>query len=313
MKVVVTGGLGSIGQCLVSRLSAKEHRVLVLDDESSGIRSSLPKSSNVTFEHMDITNKEKFDRVVESFKPEYVFHLAAHFANQNSVEHPYSDLNVNVIGTINVLEASRKLSGLKKVVYASSSCVYGADDEVMCEDAKVYPHETPYAINKFAAELYVKYYAWYYGVPSISLRIFNTYGPGEMAGVYRNVIPKFIDAALKGETITITGTGKETRDFTYVTDTVALFLKAAFSSEAEGDVFNGGSGLEVTILELAQMIIRQSNSKSKLIFREKRDWDQVSRRCSNISHAVKRLGYCPNVSLAEGLKKTIEWYRAQIQ
>lgn len=313
MKIIVTGGLGSIGQNLIKSLLKKDtESILVIDDGSSGRINSMSQDSRVSFTHLDIYNKEKLDKLVKSYQPDYIYHLAAHFANQNSVDHPYSDINTNVIGTVNLLEAVKESKTFKKFVYASSSCVYGAGKEVMTETDHIYPHETPYAINKFAAELYVKYYAHYFGIPALSIRIFNTYGPGEFAGRYRNVIPNFIHAALHNQDLTITGNGQETRDFTFVSDTTDLMILAATSDEKDGGVYNGGSGREVKIADLANKIIKIANSNSKVLYKSRRDWDLVSKRCSNIEAAQDKLGYNPKVLIDEGLEQTIAWYKSQL-
>lgn len=309
VRIVVTGGLGSIGQNLIHALSTDKIEILVLDDSSSSDLNLAVKDTKVIYQHSDISNREKLATSIKQFQPHYVYHLAAHFANQNSVEFPFSDIQTNVIGTMNIFEALVGQSQLKKIVYASSSCVYGGENEVMSEGDYIYPYETPYAINKYTAELYARYYAHYHKVPAVSMRIFNTYGPGEMPGKYRNVIPNFIKLALFNEDITITGSGEETRDFTFVSDTVDLLIQLAQSSFKNGEVFNGGTGQEVEITKLANLIIELTNSKSKLIYKERRDWDLVRRRVANIDKAKSLLGYYPKISIDEGLKMTIPWYK----
>jgi len=144
---------------------------------------------------------------------------------------------------------------LKKFIYASSSCLYG-DSEIMSEKDYIYPHETPYAINKYTAELYVKYFAHLYKMPTISIRIFNTYGAYEMAGKYRNVIPNFINLALQNKDLIITGDGNESRDFTFVKDSAKLLILAAKSEQKSGEFFNAGRGILVKIKDLAKKIIK---------------------------------------------------------
>lgn len=307
-KVLITGGLGSIGANLVAALRANANEILIIDDCSSNSVIQLDTQSGIRFEHCNVANSEKLGKIVRDFRPQYTFHLAAHFANQNSIDFPFSDLQTNVVGTMNLFEVVKDL-GVTKVVFASSSCVYGVTQEIMSEVDHVYPYETPYAINKFMGELYASYYAHYHNVPIVSARIFNTYGPGERPGKYRNVIPNFIKQALTNDDIVITGTGEETRDFTYVGDTVQLLMLLASSRFGRGEVFNGGTGSEVGILELAKTIIRMTNSRSKLVFKERRDWDLVKRRVANIEKARKFLGYSPQTSLEDGLAKTIPWYK----
>lgn len=312
-RVLVTGGAGAIGVSLVRKILASDPQaVIVLDNESSGDASFLPKDERIIFHRVDISDKAKIQAVLEAADADYIFHLAAHFANQNSVDHPHDDIATNVVGTLNLLEAAKANGRLKKFVYASSSCVYG-DSEVMRETDFIYPYETPYAINKYAAEMYVRYFAHLHKLPTVSIRIFNTFGPYELPGRYRNVIPNFIDKALRGEELVITGTGEETRDFTYVEDTVGLLLLAAHSDIGNGDVFNGGRGEEVTIRTLAQSIIDLSGSASKIVFRPRREWDLVLKRMADTEKSRQTLGYNPTVTLKAGLKTTIQWHKERYE
>ena len=181
----------------------------------------------------------------------------------------------------------------------------------MNEDSSVYPHETPYAINKYVGELYCKYYAEIHQVPVVCARIFNSYGPGEMPGRYRNVIPNFIKKALRGEDIFITGTGEETRDFTYVSDTVDLLIKLADSTFTKAEIFNGGTGTKTSIKYLTETIIRIIDSKSKIVYTTARPWDHVKNRCSDISKSKAKLGYSPKTNFEDGLLETVKWIQSK--
>lgn len=307
-KVLVTGGAGAIGLNLIERLlTTGVESILVLDNLSSGYANYLPDDSRVIFHNSDIGEIETYRTVMEDFKPNYVFHLAAHFANQNSVDHPFKDVQANIIGTMNLLEICKENDQLKKFVYTSSSCVYG-NSSIMREDDYIYPHETPYAINKYTAELYVKYYASMYQIPSISIRVFNTYGPYEPHGQYRNVIPNFIVRALKNEPLFITGDGSETRDFTFVGNTAQLLTLAAKSNVTDGDIFNGGTGKATKIIDLARLILKYTGSSSEIVFKERRNWDAVKDRLSDIEKSRDILGYEPEIALEDGLKATVDWY-----
>ncbi len=308
-NILITGGAGAIGINLVKRLLKLDvNSILIIDNFSSGNKEFIPKDERVEYRYIDISRIDTLFNILNNYEIDYIFHLAAHFANQNSVEHPFSDIQTNIIGTVNLMEfLKNNKKNIKKVVYTSSSCVYG-NIEYMSEDQFIYPYETPYAINKYSAELYMKYYAHLFKIPTISVRLFNTYGPYEKAGRYRNVIPNFIQKALNNEDIIITGNGEETRDFTYVSDTVELLILAALSKVQDGDVFNGGTGIETKIIDLAKMILDITNSKSNIRFKERRNWDLVTRRVSNIEKSKYILGYNPKISLEEGLKKTVEWY-----
>lgn len=308
-KVLITGGFGALGYNLTNYLLKEgNYDIHVLDNLSSGTANF---SSEINFTHMDIGNSEKVFSFFEKYKPNIIFHLAAHFANQNSVDHPISDATTNVLGVINIFEAQRNNPSLQKIIYASSSCVYG-NEAIMNELTPVSPYDTPYAINKYVGELYCKYYAEIHKVPAVCARIFNSYGPGEMPGQYRNVIPNFIKKALGNEDIVITGTGDETRDFTYVTDTVDLLVKLSHSGYRLAEVFNGGTGKKTSIKFLAESIVRLTESSSKILYTEARSWDHVKERCSDISKSSEHLHYSPAVGFEEGIKSTISWIKTKI-
>ncbi len=308
-RVLVTGGAGFIGNNLVRRLLAiGVSQIVIMDNQSSGMSVFLPNDARITFVGMDIDKMDKLNFVINQHEFDYVFHLAAHFANQNSVDHPFSDIQTNIVGTVGLLEILKFHKSLKKFIYASSSCVYGTAAD-MTEDTFIYPSETPYSINKYTAELYTQYYAHLFHVPTVSIRIFNTYGPYELAGKYRNVIPNFIEKAMNGEDLVITGTGKETRDFTFVEDLVELMLLAATGPSHEGEIFNGGTGNKTEILQMAEIIMKATQSTSSLVFKPARNWDKVKDRMSNTSKSAKGLGYKPKVGIKEGLEKTIKWYQ----
>lgn len=307
--VCVTGGVGAIGINLVIRLLAEGvEKVVVIDNLSSGQKSFLPSDERIVFYYVDIFRYDELLCALSSYSFDYVFHLAAHFANQNSVEHPISDIQTNIVGTVNLLEILKTQKKLKKVIYASSSCLYG-ESEHMSELSCTYPYETPYAINKYASELYIKYYAEMFEIPTISIRIFNTFGPYEVFGAYRNVIPKFVHKALLSEDILITGDGFEIRDFTYIDDTVELFILAALSNVVDGRFFNGGTGKETKIIDLANLILEYCDSDSRIVHCERRKWDKVSYRVSNIELSQSVLGYNPRFDIRDGLLRYIEWYR----
>lgn len=308
-RILVTGGAGFIGNNLVRKLlSLDVSAILIMDNQSSGMSVFLPNDPRITFVGMDIDKMDKLNFVINQHEFDYVFHLAAHFANQNSVDHPFSDIQTNIVGTVSLLEILKYHKSLKKFVYASSSCVYGTAHH-MSEDTFIYPSETPYSINKYAAELYTQYYAHLFHVPTVSIRIFNTYGPYEMAGKYRNVIPNFIEKAINGEDLVITGTGKESRDFTYVEDLVDLMLNAAVSAPGHGEIYNGGTSDRTEILQMAELIKEYTGSTSAIVFKPARNWDKVKDRLSDTSRSVKELGYEPSIKIQEGLKRTIKWYQ----
>jgi len=310
-KILVTGGCGAIGRNLVKNLSKDgNYDIYVLDDLSSS--KELPPMRNVEFIHISVTNSEKLTPLLSKLEPNFIFHLAAHFANQNSVDYPVSDIMTNILGFVHVLESQRGNQNLEKIVYSSSSCVYG-NIQFMNEEADVSPYETPYAINKYVGELYCKYYSEIHNLPTVCVRIFNTFGPGEYPGEYRNVIPNFIAKALKDEPLVITGTGNETRDFTFVDNTVDLLCKSAFSEYRAGEVFNSGTGTVQKISDIAKMIIALTDSKSTISFTGARRWDHVSNRRSDILKSREALGYSPVLDIENQLQATCEWMRNEFK
>ncbi len=309
--VLVTGGAGCIGSNLckaLSELGAK--KVIILDDLSASYRWNIPVADNIEFVRGSILDEEKLKQVFYE-KPDYVFHLAAHFANQNSVEHPETDLMVNGLGTLKILEYCR-LTDVSRVVYASSGCsVYGAQAPLpLKEDFVSLDLDTPYQIHKLLGELYCNYFYNLYGLPVVRARYFNVYGPGEVPGRYRNVIPNFMYWALNGMPLPITGTGEETRDFTYVSDIVDGTLRCGVVKKAVGEAFNLASETETRIIDLANWINELTGNKAGIVFKERRSWDRATRRRASIEKAREILGYEPKVDIKTGLKKTLEWFKA---
>ena len=307
-RVLVTGGAGCIGSNLVRALvKANVEKVIVLDDFSSSYRWNLPNHPGVTLVSGSILCEENLKRAF-SEKPQYVFHLAAHFANQNSVDHPETDLMVNGLGTLKVLQYSH-LVGVEKFVFASSGCsVYGSQALLPLKEDFVSLHlDTPYQIHKLLGELYCNYFHNYYGLPVAIARYFNVYGLGEVPGKYRNVIPNFIWWALHKQPLPITGTGEETRDFTFVEDIVDGTLRIGIIKEAVGEAINLASETETRVIDLAHWINELSGNEAEVIFKPRRDWDKVIKRRASIEKARKILGYQPETEMKAGLKKTYEW------
>ena len=309
-KILVTGGAGAIGSNLVKTLlKADPELVIVIDDLSSGHLWNLPKDPRVYFMHGSILDDEKMKRAF-SFKPQYVFHLAAHFANQNSVDHPETDLLVNGLGTLKVLEYAH-LVDVERLVYASSGCsVYGSNAPLPLREDYVSLHlDTPYQINKLVGELYCNYFHDYYGLPVAIARYFNVYGPGEVPGKYRNVIPNFMWWAMNNQPLPITGTGEETRDFTFVDDIVDGTLRMGVIKEAVGEAINLSSGKETKIIDLAKMINEITGNKAGIVFKPRRDWDKAIRRRASIEKARKILGYQPKTEMKDGLRRVYKWFK----
>lgn len=309
-RVLVTGGCGCIGSNLIKALlKAEPEKIVVIDDLSASYEWNLPKDHRVVFIEGSILDEEKMKRAF-SFKPHYVFHLAAHFANQNSVDHPETDLLVNALGTLKTLEYAN-LVGVERFVFASSGCsVYGSQAPLPLREDFVSLHlDTPYQINKLVGELYCNYFHDYYGLPVAIARYFNVYGPGEVPGRYRNVIPNFIWWAMHGQPLPITGTGEETRDFTYVDDIVDGTLRMGVVEEAVGEAINLASGAETRIIDLANWINEITGNKAGVVFKPRRDWDKAIRRRASIEKARRILGYEPKTDMKTGLRKVYEWIK----
>lgn len=307
-KVLVTGGAGCIGSNLVQALvRADVEKVVVLDDFSSSPKWNLSNHPEIFLVNGSVLNEENLKRAF-SEKPHYVFHLAAHFANQNSVDHPETDLMVNGLGTLKVLQYSH-LAGVERFVFASSGCsVYGNRAPLPLKEDFVSLHlDTPYQIHKLLGELYCNYFHDYYGLPVAIARYFNVYGPGELPGRYRNVIPNFIWWALHKKPLPITGTGEETRDFTFVDDIVDGTLRMGVVKEAVGEAINLASETETRVIDLANWINELAGNEAGVVFKPRRDWDKVVRRRASIEKARKILGYEPKVDIKTGLKRTYEW------
>jgi nucleoside-diphosphate-sugar epimerase len=308
-RILVTGGAGCIGSNLIrTLLRAEPERIIVIDDLSASYEWNLPKDAKVVFIRGNILDEERMKRAF-SFKPHYVFHLAAHFANQNSVDHPETDLLVNALGTLKTLEYANLVS-VERFVFASSGCsVYGSQAPLPLREEYVSLHlDTPYQINKLVGELYCNYFHDYYGLPVTIARYFNVYGPGEVPGKYRNVIPNFMWWALHDKPLPITGTGEETRDFTFVGDIVDGTLRMGVVKEAVGEAINLASETETKVLDLANWINELTGNKAGIIFKPRRSWDRVTRRRASIEKAKKILGYEPKTEMKDGLKKTYEWF-----
>jgi UDP-glucose 4-epimerase len=307
-RILITGGAGCIGSNLTKALlKADPEKIVVIDDLSASYEWNIPKDPKVLFIWASILDKDSMKRAF-SFRPHFVFHLAAHFANQNSVDHPEDDLLVNGLGTLRTLEYAN-LAGVERFVYASSGCsVYGSKAPLPLREDYVSLHlDTPYQMNKLVGELYCNYFHDYYKLPVAVARFFNVYGPGEVPGQYRNVIPNFIWWAMHGQPLPITGTGEETRDLTFVDDIVDGALRMGAVKEAVGEAINLASETETRIIDLANLIIELAGKETKIIHRDRRDWDKVVKRRASIDKARRILGYEPNTNIRTGLRKTHEW------
>jgi UDP-glucose 4-epimerase len=306
--VLVTGGAGCVGSNLTKALIKAEAKIIILDDLSSAYKWNIPQSDRVSFVEGSILDDQMLKRVFKS-KPSYIFHLAAHFANQNSVDNPEIDLMVNGLGILKVLEYAH-LTGIKRFVYSSSGCgVYGLSSKMPFQehDISVSLH-TPYQVTKLIGELYSNYYYNLYNLPIVNARFFNVFGPGEVPGKYRNVIPNFMYWAIKKQSLPITGDGTETRDWTYVDDIVNGLLSMGVEEKAIGEAFNLGSGEEHRVVDMANLVNQITGNNAGVTFVARRDWDVKTRLLSSIDKANKLLGYKPEMSFENGIKELYNWF-----
>lgn len=309
--ILVTGGAGAIGSNLSRALAeCGAAKVVILDDLSASREWNVPNLPNVLFVKGDMTNDVDLKRVFHE-KPSHIFHLAAFFANQNSVDFPERDLLVSQLGTIKLLEYAVTQGNIKRFVYAGSGCaIYGAQAPLPLKEDFVSMHlTTPYQISKMAGELYANFYWHHYGLPIVKTRFFNSYGPGEVPGQYRNVIPNFMYWSMKGQPLPITGEGKMTRDFTFVGDIVDALLRAGYYEKAIGEEMNIAAGREIEIVQLADLINQITGNSAGIVRAERRKWDTKSRLLASIDKARDILGYNPQTRFEDGLSVLHGWFQ----
>lgn len=309
LKVLVTGGAGSVGSNLARKISESEAKeVIILDNLSSAYRWNIPRAENIRFVEGDILNDDVL-RMVFKEKPDLVYHLAAHFANQNSVDNPELDLMVNGLGTLKLLQYSQ-LTDVNRFIYSSSSCgVYSKETKIPFEEHEISINlHTPYQVTKLLGELYTNYYQNLYNLPIVNARFFNVFGPGEVPGKYRNVIPNFFYWAIQGTALPITGDGSETRDWTFMDDIVNGLMLMGIREKAVGESINLGSGEEKSVITMAEKINNLTRNKAGIKIVGRRKWDVNSRRLSSIEKARKTIGYEPVTTFDDGLDQTHTWF-----
>jgi UDP-glucose 4-epimerase len=301
MKTLITGVAGFLGSALAQQLLEEGHQVLGLDDLSTGKEKDVPQG--VIFELGDIMDRPLLWTLLQGV--ECVYHVAAKVAVQESILYPREYNSTNVGGTVSVMEAMRDV-GVKRVVFTSSGAVYGAQTSMPLHEEMVTAPDSPYAVSKLAAEYYVKTIGQLWGIETVTLRIFNAYGPGQhLPADHPPVIPNFLRQAVKGGSLVIHNSGAQTRDFVYLDDAVEALVKAGKASGVDGATINVGSGKEVSVLDLANTVVEIAGGSTGVIYNHKAKGG-VSRMRADISQAEKLLGYQPRVSLKEGLARTLE-------
>jgi UDP-glucose 4-epimerase len=302
MRVLVTGGAGFIGHHLVRRLLAEEHEVRVLDNFATGRRERLEELP-VEIVEGDLRSYERAHTAVRG--SDVVMHLGALPSVPRSVQDPLTTSAVNVDGTLNVLLASRD-EGVRRVVFASSSSVYGANPALPKTESDQPLPVSPYGVSKLAAEHFCRAFSAVYGIETVSLRLFNVFGPGQdPLSQYAAVIPRFIAALAAGSAPVIYGDGQQTRDFTFVADVVESFLTAAESAEASGEVLNVCAGAETSLLQVLEVVAELIGSFEEPRFEPARA-GEVRRSYGDAARAGDVLGWSTKWSLRDGLRECAE-------
>lgn len=312
MKYLVTGGAGFIGSNIVKKLLEMREFVRVADNFSSGKKENIQEfASNPNFELLEGDIREVNFAKEALREMDFVIHQAALASVAGSIEDPLASNNVNINGTLNLLLAAKD-EGIKKFVYASSSSVYGDYPESPKKETFPTNPISPYALTKYAGERYAQIFWQIYQLPTTCLRYFNVFGPKQDPfSQYSAVIPKFISAFVKGEKPVVYGDGKQSRDFVYVDNVVAANILACDAKKGNGEVFNIGSGVEISLNQLIKFLGNISGKHIEADYQAPRQGD-ILQSVADISKAQDTLGYNPQVGFEDGLKKTYNWYGAKL-
>ena len=303
MSVLVTGGAGFIGSHITERLTELGYSVRVLDDLSTGTEENMKGFiDKVEFVKGSYGNRELLKKSLNGV--DLVIHNAAFLGVKRTIENPWQVLETNNYFN-HVFFAEILRSKVKKLVFASSSEVYGEPVQIPELENQPLRGETPYQISKRLSETYCQVLYKQYGIDTCSLRYFNVYGPRQNSTPYGFVIAIFLARAMRDEPLTIYGDGTQTRDFTYVSDVVNANI-LAISKESRGGIFNIGAGNEISVNELADRVIKVTNKQLGIIHTDPIEGD-IKRRCADITRAKAQLAYTPKITLDEGLKRTWEW------
>lgn len=320
-KVVVVGGAGFVGSNLVRLLinNVEDIYVTVIDNLLSAEIDNVPKCEKVKFIEGTITDYRILGFIRDEY--DYIFHLATFHGNQSSIADPIKDHENNTLTTLMLFDTLSKYKNIKKVVYSSAGCSVAKKTfdqaEATLEDSPVeIDMDSPYSISKLIGEFYANYYYKQTGLPVVRARFQNVYGPGEILGagnwrgtyatVWRNVTPTFIYKAIKGQEIPLENQGIATRDFIFVEDICRGLMLCALRGKS-GDVYNIGSGEEISIALLAERIKELAQSSSTIKYLPKRSWDNSGKRFASIEKSRKELGFIAEVNHHDGLKMTINW------
>lgn len=300
MRVLVTGGAGFIGSHLCDAFLSRGDEVCVVDDLSSGRRDRL--SASVALYSDTVLNASQLSALAAEFRPELICHLAARVDVRASVVRSGEDAEVNILGTVNMLEAAR-IAGARVLFASTGGALYGDDAPVPSPESTVPAPGSPYGVAKYCAEQYIGLYNRMYGAEHAVLRFANVYGPRQGA----SVVSAFCASGVEGKPLTIYGDGKQTRDYVYVNDCVAAFLAAADYGKA--GTWNIGTGSEVNVLDLAELVARLTGHRSQPVFAPARI-GEVSRSALVWERAAQELGWRPATSLTDGVDAVVRWFAA---
>lgn len=304
MKILVTGSAGFIGSHLVERLLGDGHQVVGFDDFSNGFRLNVDRiSGEYEFIEGDLRDADSVRRATRDV--EVVFHEGALGSVPRSVADPYTSMDVNTMGTLNVLNAAQE-NGVRRVIYASSSSVYG-DNEVSPKHEGLKPNPlSPYAVSKLSAEQLCQVFSRIYGLETVSFRYFNVFGPFQNPqSQYAAVVPKFLTALSNGERPTIYGDGLQSRGFTYVDNVVDGNVLALTTAAAVGEVMNLAADTTVTVLDMLKLIAQNMGVEANPIFEPPRTGD-IRNSQADITLAKTVLGWQPKVNFEEGIRRTVQ-------
>jgi len=307
MRILVTGGCGFVGSHLVDELIKQGHRVVVVDNLSTGKKENL--NHKARFYQIDIQDPE-ISQIFQKEKPEVVFHFAAQIDVRKSVEDPMSDAKINILGSLNLIQDFIQVSGHKKFIFASSGgAIYGDTNVIPTPEGHLENPESPYGITKLTVEKYLWFYKKAYGLDYLSLRLANVYGPCQNSKGEAGVVAIFADKMLSGSQPIINGSGCQTRDFVYVKDVVESAL-LAMKKEKSG-IYNIGTAKETSINEIFRKIKELTGSNCQEIHGPEKPGEQ-KRSCLDYSKAKKELNWQPKYNLEEGLKETVKWFKEHL-
>ncbi len=301
MNFLITGAAGFLGSSLANRLAREGHQVRGLDDLSTGDPQAL--APDIHFTRGDVSDRPKLWTLLQEV--DVVYHLAARVSVPESILYPRDYNLVNVGGTVALMEAMRDV-GVRRVVLTSSGAVYGDLGEQPLQESATPNPRSPYAVSKLAAEFYVRTIGSLWGIETVSLRIFNAYGPGQhLPASHPPVVPYFLRQALRSGTLVIHGDGNQTRDYVFVDDAISAMVAASTAPNVNGLVINVGSGIETTVRDLAKLAVEATGGAPELIYHSQTSGG-VSRMAADLTLAREKLNFRPSIKLQDGLRLTLQ-------